>query len=96
MDYYVVMLSDEQFVKVQKAQEEINAMPADAPDRPIQAYYDVWAKCEVCGQKCEYGEEVELDYMDRNHTHGIVHPDCAVHDDGGDDDEDEDDDDEDE
>ena len=76
MGYYVVMVSEQEFTRLQETQTAIDRMP-DVPERPDAAYHDAWASCLACGDRCEYGEAVELKDSTATHTHGIVHPDCA-------------------
>ena len=81
MDYYVVMVNEEQFVRLRDLQQEIDA----GPETREAIYHDAWAACTECGERCEYGEAVELDSPcpgHRAHSHGIVHPECAAGEDG--------------
>lgn len=74
MSHYVVMVNGEQFLKLRELQEEIGRIP----DGPEPIVLDAWASCEACGEDCEYGEPVKLEGTQvHNHTHGIVHPECA-------------------
>ena len=55
MGYYVVMVSEQEFTRLQETQAAIDRMP-DVPERPEAAYHDAWASCLACGDRCEYGE----------------------------------------
>ena len=75
MSHYVVMVSEFEFEKLKRVQQELEAIaPEHGPEQA--AYHDVWATCELCGEDCEYGVPVRLD-QGESHTHGIAHPGCA-------------------
>lgn len=71
MSHYVVMVNEAEFLRLQELQQTL-------PEGAEPVCLDAWAPCESCGEDCEYGVPVRLDGPQvHNHSHGIVHPECA-------------------